>query len=138
MSPGERPYTDFASFWPFYVSQHMRATNRALHWFGSTLGLFALGVFLVGWAFFPWNLLLIPAGLVVGYGFAWVGHFVVEKNRPATFTYPLWSFMGDWKMWAYMTTGRMEAEVAAVQERLDAGWVSLPDRLAPPQDATPA
>lgn len=137
MAPS-RHYADFASFWPFYVSQHMKPLTRGLHWIGSTLGLVALVLLVVGWSYLPWNLLMVPAGLVVGYGFAWAAHLLVEKNRPATFLYPLWSFLGDWKMWALMTTGRMGPHVAAVRERLDEGWQALPDRLAPPTDATPA
>jgi hypothetical protein len=56
----------------------------------------------------PWMLLAAP---IVGYGFAWVGHFFIEKNKPASFKYPLWSFIADWKMWAYMLSGRMNGEV---------------------------
>lgn len=128
----KRLYQDFGSFWTFYVSQHMSRTNRVLHWIGSTLGLVALAMVFVMLASFPMNLLWVPAGFVAGYGFAWVGHFVVEKNRPATFTYPLWSFMGDWKMWAYMMTGRMGKEVAKVQTLLDDGWTETPDGLVAP------
>ena len=133
---GNRFYHDFAAFWPFYVSQHMRRGTRVLHWIGSTLGLACLVMIGVMGAAFPLNLLWIPGGLVVGYGFAWVGHFVVEKNRPATFYYPLWSFVGDWKMWALMLTGRMGREVEKVQGLLDAQWVRMPDRLVPPESVT--
>jgi len=60
-------------------------------------------------------LTLTPAyalgALISGYAFAWVSHFFIEKNRPATFTYPLWSLIGDWKMWAFMLTGRLDAEL---------------------------
>jgi hypothetical protein len=52
----------------------------------------------------PWLILL---ALVQGYAFAWVGHFFFEHNRPATFKYPLWSFMGDWRMWSDMLRGRV-------------------------------
>jgi hypothetical protein len=127
-----RHYQDFDSFWLFYVSQHMKPLTRLLHWIGSTLGIIALVLLVVGWSFFPLNLLMIPAGLIVGYAFAWAAHFLVEKNRPATFLYPWWSFVGDWKMWGLMTLGRMKPHVDAVQGRLDQGWQSLPDRLAAP------
>lgn len=102
----ETRYQSFAEFWPFYVREHSHPACRALHFVGSTLGLVLLGT-----AFYTGNYWLILAGLVVGYAFAWVGHFGIEKNRPATFKYPLWSFIADWKMWALMLTGRMSAEV---------------------------
>jgi hypothetical protein len=60
----------------------------------------------------PWLLLLAP---VVGYGFAWIGHFAIEKNKPASFKYPLWSFIADWKMWGMTLAGRMGAEVEKAQ-----------------------
>jgi hypothetical protein len=63
-----------------------------------------LGITQANWRF-------IPLGLLLGYGFAWVGHFFIERNKPASFHYPLWSFRGDWKMWALMLRGRMQAEV---------------------------
>ena len=109
----------FEDFWPFYVSQHRRHGTRVLHFIGTTLGLLFLGRALstasptyVLWA------------LVAGYGFAWIGHYFIEKNRPATFTYPLWSFLGDVRMYGLMWRGKMTAEV----ERLGHGVaaVSLP------------
>jgi len=127
----ERYHRDFTSFWDFYVSQHMKPGTRNLHWIGSTLGLVCL--FMLFWmtAIFPLNLLWIPAGFILGYGFAWVSHFFIEKNKPATFLYPAWSFAGDWKMWWLMTTGRMDAHVARVKDKMDDGWVVGADRFAP-------
>jgi hypothetical protein len=95
----------FAEFWPFYVREHSLPACRALHFIGSTL---ALAVLVAAAFYSPWLLLAVP---VVGYGFAWVGHFFVEKNKPASFKYPLWSFVADWKMWAMILIGRMGAEV---------------------------
>lgn len=90
-------YTCFADFYPFYLSQHQDKTCRRLHFIGSGLVLLLLGGAIVtnSW----WLLWFIP---VVGYGFAWVGHFIFEQNRPATFQYPLYSLMGDWVMFAQM------------------------------------
>jgi hypothetical protein len=96
----------FAEFWPFYVREHSAPACRALHFIGSTLVL----VVIAAAATYNWWLLLLAP--VVGYGFAWIGHFAIEKNKPASFKYPLWSFLADWKMWAMMLTGRMGAEVA--------------------------
>lgn len=95
----------FEEFWPFYVCEHRVPACRALHFVGSTLALVVIGLAI---AVNPWFLLAAP---VVGYGFAWVGHFWIEKNKPASFSYPLWSFIADWKMWALMLTGRMGREV---------------------------
>lgn len=101
----EPRYQSFAEFWPFYVREHSQPACRTLHFIGSSL---ALAVLVAAAIYNPWWLLAAP---IVGYGFAWVGHFVIEKNRPATFKYPLWSLAADWKMWALMLTGRMGGEV---------------------------
>jgi hypothetical protein len=93
-------------FWPFYVREHNHPVCRVLHFVGSTLVLA-----LLGWVLYSQQWLYLIALPFVGYGFAWVGHFGIEKNRPASFSYPLWSFMADWKMWAYMLVGRMGGEV---------------------------
>jgi hypothetical protein len=96
----------YSEFWLFYVSEHSHSVNRLLHFIGSTSSLILLIALIATgyWYFFP-------ACLVVGYGFAWFGHFVVEKNKPATFKYPLWSFISDWKMVAMMIAGKMGKEV---------------------------
>jgi hypothetical protein len=95
----------YEAFWPFYVAQHSNRTNRRLHFIGTSLGLMALAASLL---VSPLWLLAAP---VAGYGCAWVGHFAFEKNRPATFTYPLWSLRGDLRMFRLMLLGKMDAEV---------------------------
>jgi len=101
----EKRIETWDEFWPFYVLEHSLPACRALHFIGSSLSLVVLaaGIFVN-----PWLLLAAP---IVGYGFAWIGHFFIEKNKPASFKYPLWSFLADWKMWALMLTGRMGGEV---------------------------
>ncbi|HHL32357.1 MAG TPA: DUF962 domain-containing protein [Oceanospirillales bacterium] len=89
-----KKYNSFKEFYPFYLSEHSNKTCRTLHVIGSTLVLLLLVYVFISKQFLL--LLLLP---VIGYGFAWVGHFVFEKNTPATFEYPLYSFMGDWVMW---------------------------------------
>jgi hypothetical protein len=97
--------TSFEEFWPFYVSQHSRPSTRALHFAGTTM---VLGSLAAGLVVAPAWALLAP---LVGYGPAWIGHFFCERNRPATFTYPLWSLRADFRMFRLMLTGRMAPEV---------------------------
>jgi hypothetical protein len=95
----ENHYRSFSEFWPFYLSQHSHPLNRAIHVIGTVLALMLL-MGLISFGYFLW----VPICLVVGYGPAWVGHFIIEKNRPATFQYPLWSLMGDLNMcFLYLT-----------------------------------
>ena len=104
--------TTYAEFWDFYVQEHSKPLTHILHFVGTSLGI-ALLIFSIAtgrWYF-------LPLFLVVGYAFAWFAHFVVEKNRPATFKYPLWSFISDFKMMWFMITGRMGREVERVSSR---------------------
>ncbi|MFN0252826.1 MAG: Mpo1-like protein [Kofleriaceae bacterium] len=97
----------FEEFWPFYVSQHQDPTCRKLHFVGTTI---AMGC-LAAAPFNPWLALAAP---VAGYGFAWVGHFVFEKNKPASWLGPkefVWSLRGDLRMWKHTLLGTMNAEV---------------------------
>ncbi len=95
-------YQSFSDFYPFYLSQHQDRTCRRLHVVGSTT---VLAVLLWAIVTQTWSgLFLLP---LVGYGFAWVGHFRFERNRPATFTYPLYSLMGDWVMFWQTLTGKL-------------------------------
>lgn len=96
-------YTSFKEFYPFYLSQHADTTCRRLHVLGSLVVLFIVG-FAISTADMIW-LLAVP---VAGYSFAWVGHFVFEKNKPATFTYPIYSLMGDWVMFFQVMTGKIK------------------------------
>ncbi len=102
----EKKFKTFTDFWPFYLGEHAHPLNRALHFTGISAAL------LCGFAAMenqkPALYILMP---ILGYGFAWFGHFVVEKNRPATFQHPLFSLIGDFKMVALMLTGRMRPEL---------------------------
>ncbi len=95
-------FASFREFYPFYLGEHLDPICRTLHFVGSTL---VLG--LIAAALITGKLLLLAAVPLAGYGFAWVGHFVFEKNKPATFKYPLWSFMGDWVMYKDIWTGKI-------------------------------
>jgi hypothetical protein len=97
-----KTYSSFRDFYPFYLSQHANLTCRRLHTVGS-LGVLAL----LGWVIWSGQWLGLLALPVLGYGFAWVGHFFFEHNRPATFTYPLYSLMGDWVMLWDVLTGKL-------------------------------
>jgi hypothetical protein len=96
-------FESFSEFYPFYLDEHRNVTCRRLHFVGTFL-VIALLLWTV-WSNEPVWLLLVP---LVGYGFAWVGHFVFEKNRPATFQYPLYSLLGDFVMFRDILTGRIK------------------------------
>jgi len=96
-------YRNFAAFYPYYLSEHSNRTCRRIHFAGSSLGLVCLAMLFV-----TGNLWWLPAGFVIGYAFAWIGHFYFEKNRPATFKYPFFSFAGDWVMWKDIATGKIK------------------------------
>jgi hypothetical protein len=83
----------FEEFWPFYVEQHSAPTNQRLHVAGVLVA-----VTWIGAALWRGSWSLLPLGIAVGYAFSWVGHFFFERNKPATFQYPLWSFRGDLRM----------------------------------------
>jgi hypothetical protein len=99
---GEQRFRHFDEFFAYYVHEHRHPLNRALHACGTIAGMAVLlGALALGryWLALLW----IP----VGYGFAWAGHFLIEKNRPATFGHPLWSFLSDFRMLGLMMTGRL-------------------------------
>lgn len=95
-------FRSFAEFYPYYLGEHSNPTCRRLHFVGTSL-VIALLAYTIGSG--KWLLLLaVP---VLGYGFAWVGHFFFEKNRPATFTYPLYSLAGDFVMFRDILLGKL-------------------------------
>lgn len=104
---GDTEATTFEEFWPYYVSQHQDPTSRKLHFIGTSI---ALGCVAIA-PMYPSALLLAP---IAGYGFAWVGHYVFEKNRPATFgslKHAVWSLGCDFRMWKHIAMGTMDLEL---------------------------
>jgi hypothetical protein len=95
-------YARFRDFYPFYLGEHSDRSCRRLHFAGSTLVLITFGILLFTGRWAWWFLLPL-----FGYGFAWAGHYFFEKNRPATFSHPLYSFMGDWVMYRDILTGKL-------------------------------
>jgi len=95
-------FHSFKAFYPYYLSEHSNLTCRRLHFIGTALiiALWAWVAVTQNW----WYLLLTP---LFGYGFAWVGHFFFEKNKPATFKHPLYSLTGDWVMFFDMLRGKV-------------------------------
>lgn len=101
-------YTTFEEFWPHYLREHSRPDTRAFHYVGTSL---VVALAATAAARRDWRLLAaIP---VAGYGLAWAGHALAERNRPATFSYPQWSLRADFKMWSSWLTGRIGAELEA-------------------------
>lgn len=96
-------FNSFREFYPFYLGEHANRSSRRLHFIGSC-GVIVLVLLALAQGDARWLLL----ALACGYGFAWVGHFFFEKNRPATFKHPLYSFAGDWVMFVDILRGRVK------------------------------
>ncbi len=109
----------FEQFWDYYVSEHRSKATRILHFIGTTAAVTCAATGII-----TRRPLLVVLALVCGYGPAWFSHFVIEKNSPATFTYPIWSLRADFVMWWKMVNGQMDAEVErviAAEEARNAG-----------------
>lgn len=98
--------SSYEEFWPYYLNEHSAPLCRGLHFFGTTLALFVL-VLAIGTN----TPVLLLASLVCGYGPAWIGHFFIEKNRPATFKYPFWSLISDFRMYFLWLFGKLDSEL---------------------------
>lgn len=107
MTETSERYSSFKAFYPFYLGEHSLPACRRLHYVGTSLSLLVLAI-----AIFVHPAWIIAAPFA-GYSFAWFAHFKVEKNRPATFTYPLWSLMADYKMFFSWLSGRLPAQLEA-------------------------
>lgn len=101
----------YAEFWPFYLREHARMETRRLHYIGTALSFAFMGVALASGG---WWWLTVP---IAGYGFAWFAHYRVERNRPATFTHPLWSLVSDYRMFFLALSGRLGPHLKAAGVR---------------------
>lgn len=99
----DKKFNTFSEFYPYYLEEHKDKTNIKLHFAGSLLVILILLIIIItkNWVL----LLLMP---IVGYGFAWIGHYFFERNKPATFKYPLYSLMGDWVMFKDVIVGKVK------------------------------
>ncbi|MCA8969147.1 MAG: DUF962 domain-containing protein [Planctomycetes bacterium] len=107
-----RRYSTFAEFWPYYMDAHKNTYCRVLHYFGAIAATSVLVFALVSGRWW-W----LPAAPIIGYAFAWSGHYWAEKNHPATFEYPFYSLLAEFKMCWLGITGRLRREIARIGER---------------------
>ncbi|HMJ47677.1 MAG TPA: DUF962 domain-containing protein [Ferruginibacter sp.] len=108
-----KKYTSFHSFYNYYLTEHSDGKNRLLHFSGTFILIAALiaGCITGKWIFF----VLIP---IVGYGFAWIGHYFIERNKPATFTYPLYSLASDFVMFWHILTGQIGSKLIEAKKNI--------------------
>ncbi len=124
----EKYHKEFASFWYYYLSQHMKTGTRALHYVGTWIAIIATGVAVTDqitnfFALGTMRWLLVPAGIITVYVLGFISHWTIEKNQPATFTYPLMSVGGDLYMFWMITTRQVKPHVEEIKRRLATGWV---------------
>jgi hypothetical protein len=98
----ESSFRTFEDFYPFYLSEHANRISRRLHFTGTSIAAALLVAALLTRLWW-----LVALAVVQGYAFAWVGHFFFERNKPATFKYPWFSLMGDWRLWWDLLTRKL-------------------------------
>lgn len=104
---GAKPaFKSYREFWPYYLNEHKNPRTRALHLAGTSLAVILLLACII-----TANIWFLPAAVLAGYGPAWFAHFFIEKNRPATFRYPLWSLISDFRMAATWLAGGLDREL---------------------------
>ncbi len=113
MASATKVYKSFWEFYPYYLTEHARPINRTLHFIGTFL---VIACFVAAFVLQKGILLFVLP--FCGYGFAWVGHFMLEKNRPATFVYPLYSLGSDFVMFWHILTGQINQKVDEAHQTL--------------------
>ena len=98
----DKAFRSFDDFYPFYLGEHANRTCRRLHFTGTSIAVVLLGAAVVSQRWW-----LIAIAFLQGYAFAWIGHFFFEHNKPATFKYPWFSLLGDWRLWWDMLSGKV-------------------------------
>jgi len=98
--------TRYSDFWPYYLREHAKPKTRLIHYAGTGFSIISLVAMIA-----TRNPLFLPVAVILGYGPAWFGHFFVEKNKPATFKYPLWSLISDYRMAFTWLAGRLGNEL---------------------------
>ena len=105
-------YQSLKEFDSYYLTEHSQLSTRRLHFTGTALFLLIL---IVSIATAHWKILILAP--IAGYGFAWVGHFFFEKNKPATFKYPLYSLASDFIMFFHFVTGQLSDRLKKVEQQ---------------------
>jgi hypothetical protein len=108
----ESKITTYREFWPYYLREHASPRTRAIHYVGTGLATASLIAAIVTGN--PWLLVVMLFG---GYGPAWIGHFFIEHNKPATFQAPVWSLVSDYRMCGLWLSGRLGHELMKHQIR---------------------